>query len=72
MATYIVGLRLEGDSGEEIISRISAWKLNEDEGVVSVTAQPEMVVVPDELRVDPAPRIQQQQRPPAQSIAPPQ
>lgn len=68
MTSYMVGIRLDGDSGEEIIKRIAAWKLAEDEGVLSISAQPEMVVVPDELRAEPA--MTPTSRPPAQHIAP--
>lgn len=68
MATYIVGLRLDGENGDEIIQRLSKLKLADAEGVLSISAQPEMVNVPDELRAESAAPMQN--RPPPQRIAP--
>jgi hypothetical protein len=53
MQIYVVGLRLHGESGDEIIDRISAWDLDDDEGVLSISSQPEMVQVPESLSAVP-------------------
>jgi hypothetical protein len=53
MKTYVVGLRLDGESADEIIERIAAWDLGEDEGVLSISSQPEMVQIPDSLSAVP-------------------
>jgi len=53
MKTYVVGLRLDGESADEIIERIAAWDLGEDEGVLSISPQPEMVQIPDSLSAVP-------------------
>jgi hypothetical protein len=53
MKTYVVGLRLQGESGDEIIERITAWDLDDEEGVLSISSQPEMVEVPESLSAAP-------------------
>jgi len=55
MAVYMVGIRLEAKDGDEVIARIEDWGLSEDEGVMSIQAQPEMVIVPQELQPAPPP-----------------
>lgn len=50
MATFMIGLKLEGDSSEEVIERLRELDLRDGEGVIQVSAQPEIVQVPPELR----------------------
>jgi len=53
MTVYVVGMRIEADDGDAVIARIGEWILGENEGIVSVQAQPEMVQIPPELMPPP-------------------
>lgn len=55
MNTYMVWLRLTAESSDELLSRINGWEVGDDEGVVTVTHEPETVQIPAELQVPPPP-----------------
>jgi hypothetical protein len=50
MTTFMVGLRLDGDSAEEVLQRVQEWRLRPPEGVVMVNPVPDPVEVPSELQ----------------------
>jgi len=49
MPDYMVSVRLTADNSDEVITRVASWELSEQEGVISISAQPEVVQVPQEL-----------------------
>lgn len=53
MTSYIVALRLEEPDNGAVLERIEGFGLTEYEGVLSVSAQPEPLVVPPELQAPP-------------------
>lgn len=55
MTTFTVSIRLEAASSEEVITRIGKWDLAKEEGVTSISTQPEMIQIPQELMTPPAP-----------------
>jgi hypothetical protein len=57
MHTYLVWLRLTADSSDELMERIHTWEVGDDEGVVTVTHEPENVEVPDRLKAPPLPDL---------------
>jgi len=56
MTAYMVGLRLIAANSDELIERIESWEKNDQEGIVSITSQPEFVEVPDHLQAPPQAR----------------
>jgi IPT/TIG domain-containing protein len=53
MNTYTVWLRLQAETSDELLERIGGWDLTDDEGVISVTHQPDLVTVPPEMQPPP-------------------
>jgi hypothetical protein len=53
MSTYTVWLRLEAETSDQLLTRIAGWGLDDDEGVISVTHQPDVVIVPPEMQPPP-------------------
>ena len=53
MNTYTIWLRLQADTSDDLLERIGGWGLSEDEGVISVTHQPDLVTIPPEMQPPP-------------------
>ena len=49
MNTYKVGLQLTATDPDELLARIHSWEIGDDEGVLTITQEPEKVAIPVEL-----------------------
>jgi hypothetical protein len=54
MTNFTVAVRVEATDGDAVLARIAeSWGLTETEGVMSVTQQPDSVVVPPDMQPPP-------------------
>lgn len=53
MTIYMVSMRLVAAGSDELLERIAGWETSDEEGVVTISGQPELVQVPPHLQAPP-------------------